>query len=84
VREHFNSNPVIEEYNDILPSYSTFCDIKRHYQMGETDKQPVLAAISKVCKEINEFLLILYKNTDMQEERDCIKNSIYSTYTFMN
>ena len=29
-----------------------------------------------VCKELNEFVHILYSNTDMQEEREEIKNLI--------
>jgi hypothetical protein len=84
VRDHFATNPVIEEYKDILPSYSTFCETKRRYQMGEIDEQPVLNDMNKLCIEIQEFLLTLYNNTDMKEERNCIKESLHKIYSTMN
>ena len=36
VREHFAKNDaVITEYNDILPNYSKYCEIKRKFKLNE-------------------------------------------------
>lgn len=67
------SETVLKEYDDILPQYKSYCDIKRKYQLHETTEQAVEVSIKDVCKEINEFIHTLYNNTDMQIERDCIK-----------
>lgn len=61
---------VKEELKDILPSYTEFCDLKKHYQMGEITEKPVLDSLRKMCNEIYEFMETLYSSTDMQEERD--------------
>lgn len=80
VREHFaKDDVVIAEYNDILPSYSKYCKVKRKFQLNElpdTDIQPALLA---VCKEVKEFLLILYNNTDTQNERELLREMLNST-----
>jgi hypothetical protein len=67
---------VVKEYDDILPQYRMYCEIKRKYQMHEMTEEAVHLAIKDVCKEINEFLHILYSNTDTQVERDCIKEML--------
>lgn len=70
------SNATLQELNDILPQFKNYCMIKKRYQLNELPKQTVVYAMKDVCKELNEFLHILYSNTDMQEEREEIKNLI--------
>lgn len=90
IKEHFKQYPLVlrglydeveEELNDIAPQYKNYCDIKREYQLGKATKEAVIASIKGVCKEIEEFLQILYSNTDMPEEREQLKlfiNKIYN------
>ena len=90
IKEHFKQYPLVlrglydeveEELNDIAPQYKNYCDIKREYQLGKTTKEAVITSIKGVCKEIEEFLQILYSNTDMPEEREQLKlfiNKIYN------
>lgn len=70
------SNATLQELNDILPQFKNYCMIKKRYQLNELPKQTVVYAMKDVCKELNEFVHILYSNTDMQEEREEIKNLI--------
>jgi hypothetical protein len=70
------SNITLQELNDILPQFRNYCMIKKRYQLNELPKQTVVYAMKDVCKELNEFVHILYSNTDMQEEREEIKNLI--------
>jgi hypothetical protein len=60
---------VVKEYDDILPQYRMYCEVKRKYQMHEMTEDAVHLAI-------NEFLHILYSNTDTQVERDCVKEML--------
>lgn len=60
------------ELNDVLPQYKKYREIKRQYQMGKTTETDVTKAIQAVCKEILEFLLVLYRNTDTAFEREQI------------
>lgn len=70
------SNATLQELNDILPQFKNYCMIKKRYQLNELPKQTVVYAMKDVCKELNEFVHILYSNTDMQEEREEIKKLI--------
>lgn len=70
------SNATLQELNDILPQFKNYCMIKKRYQLNELPKQTVAYAMKDVCKELNEFIHILYSNTDMEEEREEIKNLI--------
>ena len=72
----YGNAKVKEELRDILPSYTEFCDLKKHYQMGEITEKPVLNSLDKMCSEIYEFMETLYNSTDMQEERDAIKELV--------
>ncbi len=73
-RSERTTDSVRAELNDIVPSYDKYKEIKRKYQMGESSKESVINSLQRVCKEIYEFLLILYSNTDFQDERNCIQN----------
>jgi len=63
---------VIKEYNDILPQYTEYCDIKTQYQLGKVSQEYVIQSMKNVCTEIHEFIDTLYNNTDTQEERELI------------
>lgn len=67
---------VMDELNDILPSYSMYCNKKRDYQMNKLGADVVLSSLKSVCREICEFIHILYSSTDMPEERDIIVETL--------
>lgn len=62
-----------QELNDILPRYKEYCEIKQRYQRNQASDDELIIAMRRVCKEVKEFLLILYQNTDMQIERTMLK-----------
>ena len=70
------NNSVESELNDILPSYKKYCEIKRKFQLKELTEEAVHKALERVCKEVNEFLHILYSNTDTEKEREILKAQI--------
>ena len=74
---------VKEELRDILPSYTEYCDLKKHYQMGEITEKPVLNSLDRMCKEIYEFMETLYRSTDMAEERDALKELITDLHSLI-
>lgn len=65
-----------QELNDILPQYKNYCLIKRQYQLGRLSTEDLVISMRRVCKEIREFLLILYRSTDTEVERKLIKSMI--------
>lgn len=67
---------VESEAQDILPYYIKYQDIKRRYQTNQTTEGEVIQGIKKVCKELSEFIDVLYSGTDMNKERLCIKDMI--------
>lgn len=56
----------------ILPAFEKYVEVKRKYQTNDTTKDKVLETLSAVLREIKEFLKMLYRNTDMPEEREKI------------
>ena len=64
---------VSEQLHDILPQYHLYKEVKRKYQMHELTKEAVVASMSDLCREIDEFLHTLYGSTDMEEERQQLK-----------
>lgn len=80
VREHLNEDEVINEYNDILPSYSEYCEYKRKYQLGEVTERCVELSMQKVCQEISEFIHTLYISIDTVEERKIISDMIQNLH----
>ena len=71
-------NQVVQEYSDILPSYQAYCNIKRKYELHEITEEAVQIGIQNLCKEIKEFLITLYGNTNTQLERNVINNMLKS------
>lgn len=73
VRDKFNTQT---EFDDILPQYTKYTDIKRRYQLGEVSEKLVEKQTKMVCKEISEFIHSLYSSTDIPEERTILKNMV--------
>jgi predicted RNA-binding protein Jag len=71
-----DGSSIVKEYDDILPQYRLYCEVKKKYQQHELTEQAVDLAMKDVCKEIQEFIHTLYSSTDMQSERDAIKQMI--------
>lgn len=71
---------IVTEYKDILPSYTKYCEAKKKFQLLEVPKEKVLHDLEGLCKEIQEFLYLLYTNTDSPEERELIASTIGSLY----
>ena len=67
---------VEKELSDILPQYKEYVDIKTKYQLGEVGEAIVIKRLRGVCKELEEFIRILYSSTDLPEERKWIENTI--------
>ena len=67
------SDSLERELNDILPRYKEYYEIKRDYQLGKIPKDDIIISMRRVCKEVNEFLLSLYENTETVEERTMLK-----------
>ena len=79
VRKHILENNVdfvTSQLDDILPSYLEYVQIKKKYQLNELTEQPVYISMQNLCREIKEFLHILYSNTDTPKEREMIRNLI--------
>lgn len=77
VRQYYQTDDeVVEEYNDILPSYQKFCEVKRKYQLSEIPEKFVYEQLELLCSEVSEFLKTLYYNTDTQKERDIIEEML--------
>lgn len=53
-----------QELNDILSQYRSYCNIKRKFQLHEVSEQIMLDAMQELCREIKEFVQILYSSTD--------------------
>lgn len=72
VKEHLQTRLETEidrEYDDILPAYKKYVEIKRRYQLKEVTEGAVIKALNVLCQEIQEFLHIIYIHTDMNRER---------------
>lgn len=69
-----DKDAVIAEYGDILPAYRAYSKTKKQYQMKEIGEQNLIVSMQAVCKEVQEFILSLYQNTEAPQERqDIIK-----------
>ena len=71
-----NGTSVEEEIKDILPQYKKYVELKTRYQLGEVSEKLVENAIKLVCKEIEEFIQMMYRCTDMPIERIYIEKMI--------
>lgn len=67
---------ITKELNDILPAYTVYKHIKRDYQLGKADKSRVINQMKSVCKEISELMCTIYNNSDLEEERKLILETL--------
>lgn len=77
---HVN-NEVVKELNDILPQYKEYCEVKRKYQLKEVSEQAVIKHLTEVCREIQEFIDVLYSSTDFNDERHIIVETLLKLST---
>ena len=66
------------ELNDILPAYRKYVEVKKEFQLKNTDKTALIDSIQLVCKELQEFILTLYNNTECEECRNLILKTLKS------
>lgn len=66
------SESVLNELNDILPSYRKYVETKTRYQKYEVVEQMVIIAMQNLCDEITDFVSELYHNTETEAERAII------------
>lgn len=76
VKDKLPMDKVTKELNDIFPTYTTYKTIKRDYQLNNTDKSKVIRQMKFVCEELNEFICMLYSNSDLEEERQLILDTL--------
>lgn len=76
LRDHLTDNEIEKEYNDILPEYQKYREIKTKYQMNKLPEDAVTESIKSVCQEIYEFIRIIYTSTDTNKERTEIRKLI--------
>ena len=79
VHEHYEmykEEPIKKEIDDVLPAYQDFKELKRKYQLGEIEKAKVLKSFDVLLLQIRELIQILYRNSDMPEERERLSNII--------
>jgi len=67
---------VENELNDILPTYRNYVDAKRRYQLHELNVDVPIKYMKDVCKEIKEFIQVLYSGTSTIDEREAISKMI--------
>ena len=66
------SESVLNELNDIIPSYRKYVETKTRYQKYEVVEQMVIIAMQNLCDEITDFVSELYHNTETEAERAII------------
>lgn len=76
VKDKLPMDKVTKELNDVFPAYTTYKTIKRDYQLNNTDKSKVIRQMEFVCEELNEFVCMLYSNSDLEEERQMIMSML--------
>ena len=63
-----------KEYADIQPRYHEYCDVKREYQLNNIPVSALETSVVYLCKEIKEFMQVLYSNSDTEFEKTAFKN----------
>ena len=85
VRDHLCESPQIEsvdaEIQEILPTYKSYCSIKAQFQRHQLPPESVPLALSSVCTEIKDLILLIYSNSDMESERAMMTECLKSLWT---
>ena len=76
VKDKLPVDKITKELNDIFPAYNVYKAIKRDYQLNNTDKSKVIRQMKFVCEELSEFICMLYSNSDLEEERQMILDTL--------
>lgn len=70
VRDHLQRMETPQkELLDILPTYSSYANIKREYELGNAGERAVINLMRDLCREIKEFIIALHISTHSVEER---------------
>ena len=64
------------EKSNILPAYFLYIDSKKSFQQGIVSKESVLKHFDILSNQIKDFIKMLYKGSDMPEEREKINRLI--------
>lgn len=80
VRDHLKQTRLDKELFDVIPAYKRYCQVKKTYQLKEISAEAVTEEMQNVCKELDEFIHALYSNTDLEIERQLIKNTLNQLY----
>lgn len=88
VRDHMTSAAeVMDEISDklrnIIVLYTAYQEMKKKYHSREVSEQPVVVSMNQLCRDIKEFMVTLYKNTETDEERTQLKQMIKALHDMM-
>ena len=72
----YSEEPNQEEKESVLPAYDMYVESKIAFQYGDIPKEKVLYFLNALSQEIKDFFAMLYRNTDMPEEREIINSLI--------
>ena len=75
VRDKFHSDTE-KELNDILPQFKMYVAVKTKYQLGQLKAEDLEFAMRSICRDIEEFIITLYNNTELPEERKIMKDML--------
>lgn len=78
VRDNLKSD-TRKELDDVLPLFKMYVAVKTKYQLGELPETSLVMGMHDLCKEIHEFIDTLYKNTEVEGEREHIKQMLHDT-----
>ena len=67
---------VAKELSDIFPQYTKYIQIKKQYQLKEVSADKVSLEINELCRQISEFLILLYVDSDMPQERKSLQDLV--------
>nr|DAE06076.1 MAG TPA: hypothetical protein [Siphoviridae sp. ctsxw88] len=73
-----------KEYKDIQPRYAEYCNVKKQYQLNTVPQELLKQSTKYLCKEIEEFIQILYTNSDTDFEKTEFKNSLEKMLDFIS
>ena len=72
---------VSTEIDDILPAYQQYCEVKRQFQLQQLPDTSVISAMRNVCVELKDLVLIIYSNSDMENERQQLRDLLIDLTT---
>ena len=64
-----SNDAVLTELYEVIPSYKQYVVAKRRYKLNEVSEDIVISTLSRLGKEITDFIKTLYTATASDEER---------------